>query len=310
MIQLVYLSTATRPMSNDDLMRLLRNCRENNAGHGITGMLFYGNGTFLQVLEGEERVVDELLDLIERDPRHTDLEVIRRRRIERREYADWSMGFQRLSNRTLRNIEGLREFTEADFNALALSGHSAVVESLVTHFRKERFKTIGQSELGVDEDDPMINILHRVIRAAVRVLAVLMVVTILWGVGDVLHVLYRQLIEPAVTDFTINDIVVTFGAFLAVLIAIEIFMNITLYLRDDVVHVKLVIATALMAIARKVIVFDFEKLAPLYILATAAVVLALGIVYWLIDQQTVWGGGIRSEREPRARSGHGEGGSL
>lgn len=50
-------------------------------------------------------------------------------------------------------------------------------------------------------------------------------------------------------------------------------------------HVKLVIATALMAIARKVIIFDFEKIAPLYVLATAAVVLALGIVYWLMDRK-------------------------
>ncbi|MGL1835036.1 phosphate-starvation-inducible PsiE family protein [Rhodocyclaceae bacterium SMB388] len=52
-----------------------------------------------------------------------------------------------------------------------------------------------------------------------------------------------------------------FAAFLAVLIAIEIFANITLYLRDEVIHVKLVIATALMAIARKVIVLDFSELA-------------------------------------------------
>jgi len=66
-------------------------------------------------------------------------------------------------------------------------------------------------------------------------------------------------------------------------------MNITLYLRDDVVHVKLVVATALMAIARKVIVFDFAKIEPMYILATGAVVLALGVVYWLMDQKPIWG---------------------
>ena len=41
-------------------------------------------------------------------------------------------------------------------------------------------------------------------------------------------------------------------------------------------------ATALMAIARKVIVFDFKELSYEYIIGTAAVVLALGITYWLI----------------------------
>ena len=83
----------------------------------------------------------------------------------------------------------------------------------------------------------------------------------------------------------ISDIFATFGAFLAVLIAIEIFTNITLYIRNDVVPVKLVIATALMAIARKVIVFDFKEITPMYLLATAAVVLALGVTYWLITMK-------------------------
>jgi uncharacterized membrane protein (DUF373 family) len=163
----------------------------------------------------------------------------------------------------------------------------------MNHFRKERFKALGQSELGLDEEDPMINVMHRIIRGAVRVLAVLMVVTIAWGVVDVAMVLYSQVFRPSYDELRVHDIIVTFGAFLAVLIAIEIFMNITLYLRDDVVHVKLVVATGLMAIARKVIVFDFAKIEPLYVLATAAVVLALGIVYWLMDRKTIWGEGER-----------------
>jgi uncharacterized membrane protein (DUF373 family) len=38
-----------------------------------------------------------------------------------------------------------------------------------------------------------------------------------------------------------------------------------------------------MAISRKVIIFDYKELTPMYILATAAVVLALGITYWLVS---------------------------
>ncbi|AUB85573.1 phosphate-starvation-inducible PsiE family protein [Candidatus Thiodictyon syntrophicum] len=289
MIQLSYISSATEPMSTHDLLALLRGCREGNADRGVTGMLLYGNATFLQVLEGEEGVVDDLLERIRRDPRHTGLQVLHRKSIERRQYSDWSMGFKRVADKELGQVEGLRDFAEKDFNPAFLTQHSAVVESLMNHFRKERFKAIGQGELGVDEEDRMINVLHRIIRGAVRVLAVAMVVTILWGVVDVLTVLYYELFRPGIEELKIHDIVITFGAFLAVLIAIEIFMNITLYLRDDVVHVKLVIATALMAIARKVIVFDFHKLEPMYVLATAAVALALGIVYWLMDRKTLWG---------------------
>ena len=60
----------------------------------------------------------------------------------------------------------------------------------------------------------------------------------------------------------INDIFYTFGAFMAVLIAVEIFINIRLYLGTNVFPVQLVVATALMAIARKVIVLDFDTLTP------------------------------------------------
>ena len=102
-----------------------------------------------------------------------------------------------------------------------------------------------------------------------------MTLVILWGIGDVVWMLYNQLIALPFLLLNINDILATFGAFMAVLIAIEIFINITLYLRDDVIHVKLVMATALMAIARKVIIFDFDKVATGYVYATGAVILAL-----------------------------------
>lgn len=96
--------------------------------------------------------------------------------------------------------------------------------------------------------------------------------------------LYNQLIAPLFLLLNINDLLSVFGAFMAVLIAIEIFINITLYLRD-VIHVKLVMAAALMAIARKVIIFDFDKVAPGYVYATGAVILALSIGYWLVLQE-------------------------
>jgi uncharacterized membrane protein (DUF373 family) len=135
-------------------------------------------------------------------------------------------------------------------------------------------------------EDPFICFLHKIIRIAVRILASLMVLVIVWGIGDVLYVLYQRLMAPPFMLLSIGDILATFGAFLAVLIAIEIFINITLYLKTNVIPVRLVIATALMAISRKVIIFDFEKITPIYILGTASVVLALGVTYWLISKKS------------------------
>ena len=140
-------------------------------------------------------------------------------------------------------------------------------------------------ELPEEHVDPLIKHLHSIIRICVRVLAVLMVAVIIWGIGDVVYVLYQRLLAPPVFLLNINDIFYTFGAFMAVLIAIEIFINIRLYLESNDFPVKLVIATALMAIARKVIVLDIEKLTPDYIFAIAATVLALGLTYWLLHKE-------------------------
>lgn len=131
-------------------------------------------------------------------------------------------------------------------------------------------------------DDKAIQYCHTVIRFCVKILAVLMTLLIIWGVLDVFYVMYMRLKTPPYFLLSLSDILAVFSAFLAVLIAIEIFINIVMYLRDDVIHVNLVIATALMAIARKVIVLDFSKLAPEYIWSTAGLVLALGLTYWLV----------------------------
>ncbi len=109
-----------------------------------------------------------------------------------------------------------------------------------------------------------------------------MVLVIFWGVGDVIYVLYQKLISPPFMLLEITDIFKTFATFLAVLIAIEIYQNIVIYIRTDILPIRLVIATALMAIARKVIILDFKNIEPMYVFATATVTLALGITYYLV----------------------------
>lgn len=139
--------------------------------------------------------------------------------------------------------------------------------------------------LSAREVDPLVRILHTIIRVGVKALAILMTLVILWGIVDVGWLMYKKIAEPPFLHLTITDILTLFGSFLVVLIAVEIFLNITLYLRSDVIHVKLVVATALMAIARKVIVFDFTYLDAEYVWAIGIVVLALGITYWLIAKR-------------------------
>lgn len=132
-------------------------------------------------------------------------------------------------------------------------------------------------------EDVLIKALHSVIHFAVRVLAVLMTLVILWGVADVVYVLYQRLMAPPFLLLTVTDILAIFGSFLSVLIAIEIFISITVYIKHDALPIKMVIATALMAIARKVIMLDFNDLAWPYVMAIAAIILTLGLTYWLFS---------------------------
>ena len=139
-------------------------------------------------------------------------------------------------------------------------------------------------ELSVDHHDPLIRTLHRIVRASVKVLAVLMVLVILASVLDVVYVFYQSIVSPPRYFITVSEIFQLFGTFMVVLIAIEIFINIRLYLGTNVMPVQLVMATALMAIARKVIVLDLTQTPPLYVFAIAAVVLGLGVTYWLVGR--------------------------
>ncbi len=133
-------------------------------------------------------------------------------------------------------------------------------------------------------DDFFLWLLKNVIHLCLKTLGLLMVAVILFGVIDVAWTLYQRLIAPPVFILTIGDILATFGAFMVVLIAIEIFQNIILYLRDDVIHVKIVLSTALMAIARKVIILDYNELEPLYIFATGVVLVATGLTYYYVHK--------------------------
>jgi uncharacterized membrane protein (DUF373 family) len=287
MIRLSYASTTTHDWTPEELLVLLTECQKNNSANNITGILLYAHETFFQVLEGEETAVLKVYDIIQKDKRHKDCTIIETLNIQERDFPYWSMGFEKIDVSDLHNIQGLNDFFEKDFTPSGFASHKNIVGPLLAHLRGRLIKQISTStheELPMTHEDPFIQFLHRTIRAGVKFMALLMVVVILFGIIDIVFVLYDKLIDPPIFQLTINELLETFGAFMAVLIAIEIFLNITLYIRSDVIPVKLVLATALMAIARKIIVFDYKHLEPEYISASALVVVALGVTYWLVQK--------------------------
>ncbi|MFD1469830.1 BLUF domain-containing protein [Hymenobacter caeli] len=91
--QVLYRSRTAEPWSVTQLQALLNKSRHYNAAHGITGLLLYSDGCFVQVLEGPENAVRTLYANIQQDPRHTQLLTIREGLGPRRYFADWSMDF-------------------------------------------------------------------------------------------------------------------------------------------------------------------------------------------------------------------------
>lgn len=94
MLQIVYTSTASLEFSAADLERLVAGARTRNRTLGVTGMLVFHDGRFLQALEGEKRAVNEIFASIRGDARHRDVMVLHRGPgPEQRAFGDWSMGF-------------------------------------------------------------------------------------------------------------------------------------------------------------------------------------------------------------------------
>ncbi|MGZ8193711.1 MAG: BLUF domain-containing protein, partial [Methylobacter sp.] len=260
MIRLTYASTAINEWSPEELLSLLKTCRTNNGAKNITGILLYAKGTFFQVLEGDEATINNLYRVIEKDKRHKDVTLIEKQPITERAFPYWSMGFEKIDSKALNKMEGLNDFFEKDFTPSGFASHKHIIGPLLTHLRSRLIKHVtidSHEELPTQHEDPFIRLLHHTIRIGVKFLALLMVIVIIMGIIDVVYVIYQKIVQPPFLLMTINDMLEAFGAFLAVLIAIEIFLNITLYIRSDVIPVKLVVATALMAISRKVIVFDY-----------------------------------------------------
>lgn len=158
MIRVTYLSQESSATSADALLALVTQCHRNNPGKGLTGMLLHGNGTFLQVLEGEDDVVDTLIDAIGRDPRHTNMKIVRREAITARQYADWSMGFERVTDQTLKEIPGLRNFGLRNFTPDYLSGHGDVLETLLERHRAPHWDPLIRE---LDARDKLINEMRR-----------------------------------------------------------------------------------------------------------------------------------------------------
>jgi Sensors of blue-light using FAD len=91
--QIIYSSEAATPMQTDDLQELLDHARRSNAASGITGALVYAEGIFLQILEGDKGLLQDLMAKIRRDVRHESVFVLREGEVPAAIFGSWKMAF-------------------------------------------------------------------------------------------------------------------------------------------------------------------------------------------------------------------------
>jgi hypothetical protein len=97
LVRLIYASRAAQAVNHESLVALMKQARAYNASAGITGVLIFSDGVFLQLLEGGRNAVSALYNKITRDARHHDVVLLSYDEVAERRFAGWAMGQANLS---------------------------------------------------------------------------------------------------------------------------------------------------------------------------------------------------------------------
>jgi len=131
LVRLMYASRAVSSVDQVALQAILQQCKARNPEAGITGVLCYSEGIYLQVLEGGRGEVNALYNRIVVDPRHTQVELMSYQEIGERRFAGWSMGQVNMAR--LNRAMLLKYSAKATLDPFAVSGDvsMALLEELV-----------------------------------------------------------------------------------------------------------------------------------------------------------------------------------
>ncbi len=137
-INLIYASAAVHEISRETLTSILEVARTHNASRGITGMLLYVEGSFLQVLEGRRSEVHELYAHISEDKRHRNAIKLIEEVIAERRFENWSMGFANVTREDLKNLPGCNDFFRHGSCFLNMSANNS--RKLLMAFRQGKWR--------------------------------------------------------------------------------------------------------------------------------------------------------------------------
>ena len=130
LVRLLYVSRAV-DTSPEAIEAILTQSRQHNPASGITGVLCYGGGIFLQAIEGGRSAVSDLYGHIQRDPRHKDVELLAFEEITERRFGGWTMGQVNLTKLNHSIVLKYSELPEFDPYAASGKVSFALLEELM-----------------------------------------------------------------------------------------------------------------------------------------------------------------------------------
>lgn len=133
--QIVWISEATKMFSEHDLIALLDRSRANNERSGITGLLLYQHGSFMQFMEGEEAKVMAVYNhRIMPSRLHRSVTLMLKLEIDHRVFGHWSMGFMTGDSKLAARVPGFVEFSRTKSSFLKLVDAGETLKKLVDGF--------------------------------------------------------------------------------------------------------------------------------------------------------------------------------
>jgi hypothetical protein len=131
LVRLLYVSRAVDPDDAKTIQSILDSAREHNLGNGITGILCYGGGIYLQAIEGGRLQVNALYGHIVRDDRHKDVALLHYEEITERRFSGWTMGQVNLAKLNTSIVLKYSETPELDPYSVSGAVSLALLEELM-----------------------------------------------------------------------------------------------------------------------------------------------------------------------------------
>ncbi|MDP1530368.1 BLUF domain-containing protein [Rhodoferax sp.] len=130
LVRLLYASRAV-DTSSEAIESILHQSRDHNPSTGVTGVLCYGGGIFLQALEGGRMAISQLYGHIQRDPRHKDVVLLQYEEISERRFSGWTMGEVNMNRINAAILLKYAEKPELDPYSASGSVSMALLEELI-----------------------------------------------------------------------------------------------------------------------------------------------------------------------------------